>query len=98
MIGMSRSSFALCAAEKMQFLLIVKSVLQCKSRLNQCIGQLLHSGIIFTDTKLESDIKQIFCGRDAAETKIAKLDVRALYKNKMQFMLSLGRDKQAVLW
>lgn len=82
----------------MQFLLIVKSVLQCKSRLNQCIGQLLQSGIIFTDTKIESDIKQIFCGRDAAETKIAKLDVRALYKNKMQFMLSLGRDKQAVLW
>ena len=82
----------------MQFLLIVKSVLQRKSRLNQRIGQLLQSCIIFADTKIQSTIKQIFCGRDAAKAKIAKLDVRALYENKMQFMLSLGRDKQAILW
>ena len=57
----------MCAAEKMQFLLIVKSVLQRKSRLNQRIGQLLQSCIIFADTKIQSTIKQIFCGRDAAK-------------------------------
>ena len=74
----------MCAAEKMQFLLIVKSVLQRKSRLNQRIGQLLQSCIIFADTKIQSDIKQIFCGRDAAETKIAKLDVRALYGRSLE--------------
>lgn len=44
----------------MQFLLIVKSVLQRKSRLNQRIGQLLQSCIIFADTKIQSTIKQIF--------------------------------------